>query len=277
MSIVNLYPGEKVSRSAPATAHAPKVVRGERMFRGVLHLTDQRLIFRPDAADPGPGCPGFFPFRRISHTTVFSPKLLGLIPSSRRALRVSTDWGRPGQEPWFVVDDADAWSAAIAQARADAASNPLDLGRMLAAAEAEGAGAISREAFGLFLAEDRGFPGGFWHPEDDEGLLDVIGSRLEALGLAPNVLSDDDLRAELRRAAESRPEDEARRLQIARIAARINEASGAAAGARRLHAFAEDIPGWEADEPVWLLLTADERSRLLALGVVHVLSERTER
>src|SRR5262249_51669889 len=104
---------------------------------------------------------------------------------------------------------------------------------------------------------------------DDEGLLDVIGSSLEALGLPPDVLSDDDLRAELRRAAESLPEDEARRAQIARIAARINEASGAAAGAKRLHTFAEDIPGWEADEPVWLLLTADERSRLLALGIVR--------
>jgi len=143
-----------------------------------------------------------------------------------------------------------------------------DLDRMLSAAEAAGQRAISREKFGRFLAEDRGFPGGFWHPEDEEGLLDVVGSRLEGLGL-PDVRSDDALRAELRELAESDPDEEqARRRQIARVAARVNEAAGAAADARRLYAFAEDIPGWEADEPVWLLLTADERARLVALGII---------
>ena len=95
----------------------------------------------------------------------------------------------------------------------------------------------------------------------------------DALGLASDLLFDEKLGAELQGAVHSHPDEEAaRRLQIARVAACLNAVAGAADGARRLYAFAEDIPGWEAHEPVWLLLTADERARLLALGIVRPLA-----
>jgi hypothetical protein len=148
-------------------------------------------------------------------------------------------------------------------------------GGVLRAAETENPRAYSREMIGLFLAADRGFPGGFWHPEDEEGLVGVMGSWLERNAL-PNLLSDPKLTAELQRIAEAHPggdeeEDEARRMQVTCVAARVNETSGAK-GTRRLYEFAEDIQGWEADEPVWLFLTTDERTRLLALGIVHPLA-----
>jgi len=271
---VPVYPGEKVLRSEPTVAHAPKATRGEGVFPGVLHLTDQRLIFRPDT-QPTPGCPGFFPHTRIVATTVFAPKLFGLVPTSRRALRISADGARAGKEPWFVLDDPASWHAAVMQARADAPANRLGLDKILSAAEADPT-AISREACGNFLAHERAFPAGFWHPEDEAGLLAVMTDALKDLG-APDVLSDQALRAELRRAVESHPDDEnkARRVQISRVAARINGTVGPAASARRLYAFAEDIPGWEAGEPVWLHLTADERARLLALGIVLPLPAST--
>ena len=61
-----------------------------------------------------------------------------------------------------------------------------------------------------------------------------------------------------------------RRRQLSCVAGRVNTAAGPTVGARRLYEFVEDIPGWESDEPVWLLLlNADERARLLALGIVR--------
>lgn len=265
---IPLLPGEKVARFAPATAH----FSARAAFPGVLHLTDQRLVFRPD----GDGRWLDVRLRQVRNAVPFPVKLFGLITTGH-ALRVSADGARMNEEPWFAVDDPEAWGVAVTHARADAPASPPDLATLLSAAEAEGRDVVSREAFGSFLSKERGFPGGFWHAGDEHGLLDVIGSRLAGLGLSSDLLSDE-LRAELRRLAESDPgvsdagEDQARRRQIACVAARINTAAGPAASARRLYAFAEDIPGWEADEPVWLLLNADERARLLALGIVHPLA-----
>jgi hypothetical protein len=268
---VPVYPGEKVLRSEPTVAHMRAGGRGGSALQGVLHLTDQRLIFRANG-EPTAGGPGYFPFGRIVATAVFAPKLLGFLPTSRRALRVSADFHFKGQETWFVLADADGWNTAVTQARSDAATKRLDLGRLLSAAEAEPQ-TISREACGDFLAHDRGFPAGFWHPDDEVACLDVMGGALKNLG-APDVLSDPTFRAELQRAVKLHPpddegEDKARRHQIALVAARVNAAAGPAASTRRLYQFAEDIPGWDAEEPVWLYLTADERARLLALGIVH--------
>jgi len=271
---VPVYPGEKVLRSEPAVAHMRAGGRGGSALQGVLHLTDQRLIFRPDG-EPAAGGPGYFPFGQIVATAVFAPKLLGFLPTSRRALRVSADFHFKGQETWFVLADADGWNTAVTQARSDAPTNRLDLGRLLSAAEAD-PGAISREACGDFLANDRGFPAGFWHPEDEVACLEVMGDTLKQLG-APDVLSDPALRAELQRVVklyslDDEGEDKARRHQIALVAARVNATVGPAASARRLYQFAEDIPHWDADEPVWLHLSTEERARLLALGIVHPLA-----
>jgi len=259
-----LFPGEKVARFGPATGHFATRTG----FPGVLHLTNQRLVFRPD----GNGRLLDARLQEVRNAIPFSVKVLGIIPAGR-ALRVAIDTGRVSEEPWFNVDDPDAWNAAITEARAGAATPP-DLSALLSAAEAEGREAVSRDAFGSFLAHERGFPGGFWHAGDQDGMLDVIGSRLKDLGL-PDLLADEKLRAELKRLGDIQPgasdadEDQARRRQISCVAGRVNTVAGPTAGARRLYEFAEDIPGWESDEPVWLLLNADERARLLALGIVR--------
>ena len=100
------------------------------------------------------------------------------------------------EEPWFIVDDANGWNAAIAKARADAPPVP-DLAALLTAGEAEGKDAVSREAFGRFLLNERGFPGGFWHPDDDDGLLGVFGGWMTDAGLPGDLMADEKLRAEL--------------------------------------------------------------------------------
>jgi hypothetical protein len=41
---------------------------------------------------------------------------------------------------------------------------------------------------------------------------------------------------------------------------------------RRFFKFAEDLPTWEFDEPVWLWLTQGQREQLLALGIVTPLA-----
>jgi hypothetical protein len=271
-STIALFPGEKVARFAPATGHfsTPTAIPG------VLHLTNQRLVFWPD----GNGVSLDARLQVVRGSTTFSRKRLGFIPAGL-ALRVSIDTGRVRDEPWFVVDDADAWNAAITKARADAAAAP-DLAALLTAGEAEGKDAVSREAFGRFLLSARGFPGGFWHPQDDDGLLNVLGGWMTDAGLPGDLMADEKLRAELKRLAESMAEpsdaaeDQARRRQIHCVAARVNSTVGPAAGARRLYQFAEDVPGWEPDEPVWLFLNADERARLLALGIVHPLAAVAE-
>lgn len=271
-STIALFPGEKVARFAPATGQflRPGPVPG------VLHLTNQRLVFWPD----GNGAALDARLQVVRGSTTFSRKRLGFIPASP-ALRVSIDTGRVRYEPWFILDDADAWNAAITQARADAPAAP-DLAALLTAGEAEGKDAVSREAFGRFLLSEHGFPGGFWHPEEDDGLLNVFGGWMTDAGLPGDLMADEKLRAELKRIAESMAEpsdaaeDQARRRQIHCVAARVNSTVGPAAGARRLYQFAEDLPGWEPDEPVWLFLNADERARLLALGIVHPLAAVTE-
>jgi hypothetical protein len=267
-STIALFPGEKVARFAPATGHFATPAG----FPGVLHLTNQRLVFWPD----GNGRALDARLQVVRGSTTVSRKRLGFIPVSP-ALRVSIHTGRVSEEPWFVLDDADAWNAAITQARADAPAAP-DLAALLAAGEAEGKDAVSREAFGRFLLNERGFPGGFWHPQDEDGLLDILGLWMTDAGLPGDLMADEKLRAELKRIAESMTEpsdaaeDQARRRQIHCVASRINSTIGPAAGARRLYQFAEDVPGWEPDEPVWLFLNADERVRLLALGIVHALA-----
>jgi len=267
-STIALFPGEKVARFAPATGHfsAPTAIPG------VLHLTSQRLVFCPN----GDGVSLDARLQVVRGSTTFPRKRLGFIPAGL-ALRVSIDTGRVRDEPWFIVDDADAWNAAITKARADAPAAP-DLAALLTAGEAEGKDAVSREAFGRFLLSERGFPGGFWHPDDDDGLLDVFSDWMTQAGLPGDLMADEKLRAELKRLAESMAEpsdaaeDQARRRQIHCVAARVNSTVGPVAAARRLYQFAEDVPGWEPDEPVWLFLNADERARLLALGIVHPLA-----
>ena len=116
-----LFPGEKVARFGPATGHFATRTG----FPGVLHLTNQRLVFRPD----GNGRLLDARLQEVRNAIPFSVKVLGIIPAGR-ALRVAIDTGRVSEEPWFNVDDPDAWNAAITEARAGAATPP-DLSALL--------------------------------------------------------------------------------------------------------------------------------------------------
>src|SRR4029079_18341117 len=266
-STMPLFPGEKVVRVAQASMHVSKGPSP-----GVLHLTNQRLVFSPD----GNGAALDARLQEVQGSATFARKRLGFI-SAGLALRVSIDTGHWAQVAWFVVDDAAGWNAAITKSRADAPPVP-DLAALLTAGETEGKDVVSRGAFGRFLLNERGFPGGFWHPDDDVGLLEVFGDWITEAGLPGDLMADEKFRAELKRIAESMAaptdaaEDEARRRQVHCVAARVNSTVGPAAGARRLYQFVEDLPGWEPDEPGWLFLNADESARLLALGIVHPLA-----
>jgi hypothetical protein len=124
------------------------------------------------------------------------------------------------------------------------------------------------------LQTNLGFPGGFWHPEEPAA-LDVMRGCLEDLELnadlitlpmvletieaLPDIKSDED-------------EDAARRDQIGTILRQINPTIAETDG-RRFRAFNNTEPGWESDEPVWLLLTEAQRQALLEAAVVTPPSE----
>jgi hypothetical protein len=272
-STIALFPREKVVRVAQASMHLPTATKGS---PGVLHLTNQRLVFWPD----GNGAALEARLQEVRGSATFARKRLGFIPAGL-ALRVSLDTRGSRDGTWFLVDDAEGGNAAITKSRADAPPVP-DLAALLSAGEVEGKDVVSREAFGHFLLNERGFPCGFWHPDDDDGLLNVFGGWIADAGLPDELMADEKLRAELRRIAESMAEptdaaeDEARRRQVRCVAERVNSMVGPGAGARRLYQFADDLPGWEPDEPVWLFLNADERARLVALGIVHPLVPAAE-
>ena len=117
-----------------------------------------------------------------------------------------------------------------------------------------------------------GFPGGFWHPEAPDA-LDVMRGCLEDLELnadlisLPMVLETIEALPDIRSDEE---EDAARRDQIAGILRQINPAIAETAG-RRFCAFNNTEPGWESDEPVWLLLTDAQRQALLDAAIVSAL------
>jgi hypothetical protein len=84
-SIIALFPGEKVARSGPVTAHfsTPTAIPG------VLHLTNQRLVFWPDGDHASLDAR----LQDVRGSTTFPRKRLGFIPAGL-ALRVSIDTGR---------------------------------------------------------------------------------------------------------------------------------------------------------------------------------------
>src|SRR6478752_3165804 len=131
-STIALFPGEKVARHAPATGYfsTPTAIPG------VLHLTNQQLVFWP----AGNGVSLDARLQVVQDSTTFSRKRLGFIPAGL-ALRVSIDTGRVRDEPWFIVEDAGAWNEAITSARAAAPAAP-DLAALLTAGEAEGKDAL---------------------------------------------------------------------------------------------------------------------------------------
>jgi hypothetical protein len=115
------------------------------------------------------------------------------------------------------------------------------------------------------LAKERSFPAGFWHPEDADGLADVMRGCLADLGLAPDVVSDALIASLVEQFARLDDEDAARRHQIGAALHVVNRALTG----RRFYAFAEGVPGWESDEPVWILLSPEEHALLVGTGLFH--------
>jgi hypothetical protein len=135
--------------------------------------------------------------------------------------------------------------------------------------------AKSGRALEALLQSERGFPNGFWHAADAEGAFDVMGGALEVLGLDAAMLSEAYVRAVVERHAASARNDEdedlARRREIAEVAAHLDVQLEGAKSPHRFFAFAEDLSGWESEEPVWMLLTEEERALLLGRNVVRAL------
>ena len=135
-------------------------------------------------------------------------------------------------------------------------------------------GAPHRE-IGALLQSDRGFPNGFWHAQDADGALDVMIISLGNLGLDSTMLPEPFVRAVVERHAGSlctdEDEDLARRREIADAVLHVNSLLKKKHSPYRFFSFAEDMPGWESNEPVWMLLTEDERTTMIERNLVRKL------
>jgi hypothetical protein len=149
----------------------------------------------------------------------------------------------------------------------------IDLDQLLTDAGISGperATPAMRERLAPALQRARGFPQGFWHPEDESGAREVMSATLALLGMDARALPPDVVAELAARFGSMDDEDAARRHQIGSALRTVNAWLAASGDERRFRAFAEDVPGWESDEPVWLLLIPVERERLLDLGIVNV-------
>jgi hypothetical protein len=126
-----------------------------------------------------------------------------------------------------------------------------------------------RKALSSVLADERAFPQGFWHPDDLDGMSEVMRGCLEDLGIDPLMLSDEILCALADEHAGSENEDATRRHQIGKALSHVNAHLSERSSDYLFYAFAEDLPEWESEEPVWVLLSEEERTQLVARGIVQ--------
>lgn len=234
-------------------------------LRGRIWLTQTLLAFRPIAGMPHP------------QVATVQRRLIERMELSRRSLLGHIRYGRPLLEVWvpsvgaplpltFDLDDAEGWRVLLR------APSPPPRAPRVRLREALDAGLRQRGRHTSTL-EQLSFPRGYWHSEVHEDLVELAEDTFHELGvdLPPDLLASVDLEVETL----SGPEDYetgpgsdswARREQIRRI---CSAANAVLSGDRRFYAFAEDLPEWAFDEPVWLLLSAEERDRMLELGVVR--------
>ena len=123
-------------------------------------------------------------------------------------------------------------------------------------------------ALGAAVQQVRGFPQGYWHPEALEDAIDTMRACLDDLEVESEFVQK--AKAELATATtewlEEHDEEDARRLQITAVMAMANARLLAVASPLAFVEFDEPVPGWEADEPVWVLVSAQERAWLATLG-----------
>lgn len=130
--------------------------------------------------------------------------------------------------------------------------------------------ATSRSRLVRRLAQTRAFPAGYWHAHDLESALDVMRACLDDFGIASALVPAGAIESHLEEHADDR-EDTLRRDTIALALRDVNRALTDEGSSFGFFAFADNPPGFETDEPVWLLLTASERTTLLELGVLETL------
>lgn len=119
------------------------------------------------------------------------------------------------------------------------------------------------------LGAARGFPGGFWHPENLSAGSDVMAACFKELGL--EVVGEDEVRQclETLRVNIEGDEERARRAQIAAVMALANNKLQAQSDPRRFRAYAEDLPGWDPAEPAWILADLSEHELLVDLDILR--------
>ncbi len=269
--------GEQLLRSGEAslaftralTAH---LVGGPtRVVDGTLYLTSATLAFR---TDPNLEIAQHLTaeLSAIDRPRVERAWLWGLIPRGKR-LVVDFDMHNRQFTLRFSVADPAEWAGAIGQALEDLDERSAPSDR-LDQALADG---VSQRARYVTTLLELSFPQAVWHVEDDTALESILVAVLGQLGAADYLPGPDFYRRLVEEVAvddEFEPEDYdpqeylARRKQIVGLMRRLNDALPPECD-RRFYQFAEDLPGWEFDEPVWLYLTEEQRERLLELDIVH--------
>lgn len=269
--------GEQLLRSGEASLAFTRSLTGHlvggptRVVDGTLYLTSATFAFR---AAPNLEIAQHFTaeLSTIDHPRVERQWLWGLIPRGKRLVVDFHIHNRQFPLRFSVADPAE-WARAIDQALDNLGERAAPSER-LDQALADG---VCQPARYVTTLLELSFPQAVWHVEDDVALESILVAVLGQLGAADYLPGPDFYRRlveEVAVDAEFAPEDDdpeeylARREQIAGLMSRINDALAPQCD-RRFYQFAEDLPGWEADEPVWLFLTEKQRERLLELGVVH--------
>jgi hypothetical protein len=264
-----LAPDERELRRAAGRARFPRRKRGADVFRGEVLLTDQRLMFAPVRnAAPSMGLELV-----LGDIVELRPWRASAWPWAAHGVEVLTRLGHEAAVQ-LLVRDHDRWCDAIGAARSEFRGRTDLSGWLLQADNTGGPSPAVLRALERTLVDERAFPGGFWHPEDEHGLAAILRESGADLGL-PIELFDDAFVAGLVERHGGRTdydvdEEALRQRQLREIAAAVNAALTERGDPRRMHTFAPDLPGLEAeDHAFWAVCTDREARKLLGLGIVR--------
>jgi hypothetical protein len=120
------------------------------------------------------------------------------------------------------------------------------------------------------LGAARGFPEGSWSPDDLPRATSTMHERFQSMGL--ELLKAEDIHRVLEELRSAEPSAD-RRRQIGQVLQRANRQLERASDPRRFRAYAEDLPGWDPDEPAWLLCDEAEHRMLTDMDLLRPRSE----
>ncbi len=233
---------------------------------GRLYLTNAAIAFRPGIAEPH-GQRLTVALESVLSTTAVQPRFLGLFKRPPR-VNVAVQFPSGTLVASFRVDDAQHLSSRLTQAaarwNASMRRTPLQL---IEQGLTDGIADRNRYQYALTALS---FPQGFWHVEATDDLERMLDLSFEDLnldlpeGFVARLLPSLDVEEYVTKDSDEQP---ARIEQLKRIVAAVN-ASLPEDEPRRIEQFAEDLPWWEHQEPVYVLLTPDLRDRLVSAGVL---------